>query len=100
MGYKLRELTLPAGAVVVDIGCAYGLIAMFIARRFPDSRVICVESSIARFRYLVWSLRINGLQDQVETYNIQIGNASKNGAFAFKSSGLGDASLCKKGPLF
>ncbi|MEW6753347.1 MAG: methyltransferase domain-containing protein [Candidatus Latescibacterota bacterium] len=54
----------PAGARVVDVGCGWGLVGIFCARRFA-ARVTGVDADARVFPYLQIHTRLNGVE--VET---------------------------------
>merc|ERR1712194_249985 len=78
--YGLRTLQLPHSAVVVDVGCALGLVSIAIARRFPSARIVCIESDAGRLRYIRWNIRRNNVAN-VEVYHALIGDNETSGQY-------------------
>lgn len=62
---RLRDVQLPPNATIVDIGGSTGLIAIVLAKRFPDARVFTFEPLPLYQMYLLWNLAANGVEDRV-----------------------------------
>eukprot|EP00927_Polykrikos_kofoidii_P043888 TRINITY_DN37983_c0_g2_i1.p1 TRINITY_DN37983_c0_g2~~TRINITY_DN37983_c0_g2_i1.p1 ORF type:complete len:392 (+),score=53.72 TRINITY_DN37983_c0_g2_i1:241-1416(+) len=74
--YRLRELRLRAHAVVLDVGCASGLVSIVLAKWFPLARIFCVEPNPVRLLYLRWNLRLNSVEDRVTVIPTGLGQRS------------------------
>ncbi len=64
--YRLKEIELVAGDVVLDIGAHIGMVAVAIALDFPEAKVVALEPVPENFDLLVENLRENGLLGRVE----------------------------------
>jgi FkbM family methyltransferase len=73
--YRLAELQLRPGEVIVDIGANVGAFALAAARMFPQAPIICVEPAAGAYAFLEKNVRGNHLS-QVGTINAACGASS------------------------
>ena len=59
--FLLRQAPPPAGRVVLDLGCGSGAIALTLARRLPDARVIGVDVNERALALCATNATANGL---------------------------------------
>lgn len=60
--YKLDDLDLKAGDVVVDIGAHKGVVSCYLAKRYPGVRVIAFEPNRANYEVLLKNIEKNGVE--------------------------------------
>lgn len=60
--YLGDDLKLEPGAAVIDIGAHVGIFALWVATRYPEARVICVEPSARMCDYLTKNLSRNRIE--------------------------------------
>lgn len=63
--YRLQELDLQPGAVILDIGAHVGVVSCYLSKRFPQARIIAYEPHPDNFKRLVRNLDVN------ECYNVE-----------------------------
>jgi FkbM family methyltransferase len=73
--YRLAELQLRPGEVIVDIGANVGTFALAAARTFPQASIICVEPEASAHARLEHNVRHNGLS-QIRMVHAACGGAS------------------------
>eukprot|EP00928_Gymnodinium_smaydae_P080332 TRINITY_DN6404_c0_g5_i1.p1 TRINITY_DN6404_c0_g5~~TRINITY_DN6404_c0_g5_i1.p1 ORF type:complete len:410 (-),score=76.62 TRINITY_DN6404_c0_g5_i1:183-1412(-) len=66
--YELSGVAVPGGGVAVDIGANTGAVSVLMAKLF-GLRVLALEPVASTFRYLLWTLRLNGVTDLVWPLN-------------------------------
>lgn len=59
--YKLRDLNLRPGEVFVDVGANVGFVSVFVAKKYPDARIIAFEPAPETFKALERNLALNGI---------------------------------------
>eukprot|EP00747_Dinoflagellata_sp_TGD_P201978 gnl/TRDRNA2_/TRDRNA2_75461_c0_seq1.p1 gnl/TRDRNA2_/TRDRNA2_75461_c0~~gnl/TRDRNA2_/TRDRNA2_75461_c0_seq1.p1 ORF type:complete len:416 (+),score=36.22 gnl/TRDRNA2_/TRDRNA2_75461_c0_seq1:2-1249(+) len=64
--------TLAAGDWVVDIGASVGYFAIALALHFPKVRVLAVEPAPQNYRYMLWNILENGVEDRVWPLNMAL----------------------------
>jgi FkbM family methyltransferase len=57
--YRLQELVLEPGAVILDIGAHVGVVSCYLSKRFPQARIIAYEPHPDNFKRLVRNLDTN-----------------------------------------
>eukprot|EP00931_Biecheleriopsis_adriatica_P090606 TRINITY_DN64568_c0_g1_i1.p1 TRINITY_DN64568_c0_g1~~TRINITY_DN64568_c0_g1_i1.p1 ORF type:complete len:396 (-),score=55.89 TRINITY_DN64568_c0_g1_i1:16-1116(-) len=62
---------------ILDVGANYGGVAVALARLYPTARIVAAEPNPLLCRFLLWSIRHNGLTDRV--WPLCGGVASKDG---------------------
>jgi FkbM family methyltransferase len=72
--YRVKELTLPTGAVVVDIGANIGLFSIQVALQTPNCRVVAIEPVPECFECIKASVRSFSLTN-VEAHQLGLGRA-------------------------
>jgi FkbM family methyltransferase len=72
--YKIfeREIDIPAGSVVLDIGACEGMFSIMVAKLFPDIKIIAVEPVPRTFYQMLRNIGINGVTN-VETVQAAVG---------------------------
>jgi len=60
---KLRRLSLPPGARIIDIGSQVGIVSIYLAKRFPGCRILAFEPYRPSYELLVENLRRNGVAE-------------------------------------
>ena len=71
--YLFRELLAP-GSIVIDVGANFGLYTVLSAQAVsPTGRVYAFEPAESAFNLLEENVRLNGLAEVVECYNLCIG---------------------------
>lgn len=63
--YRLQDLDIPPGGVILDIGAHVGVVSCYLSKRFPQARIIAYEPHPANFERLVRNLDAN------ECYNVE-----------------------------
>jgi len=63
--YALTALDLPPGATVIDIGAHVGIVAIYLARRYPGIRVLAYEPQPDNYARLLRNIAANGVAEQV-----------------------------------
>lgn len=58
--YRLQDIALYPGAIVVDIGAHVGVVSCYLAKRFPSARIFAFEPVPANFDRLIRNLDANG----------------------------------------
>lgn len=58
--YRLPDLDLPPGAVILDIGAHVGVVSCYLSKKFPSARILAFEPMAANFLRLVRNLDANG----------------------------------------
>lgn len=51
------------GQTVLELGCGWGSMTLFMARRFPNSRIVGVSNSATQKKYIDEQARISGLKN-------------------------------------
>lgn len=68
------------GQRILDLGCGWGSLSLFIARRYPDSNIVAVSNSHSQGNYIRTQLAAEGLENvQVLTADMNVFEAE--GAF-------------------
>lgn len=57
--YRLQDLDIEPGAVILDIGAHVGVVSCYLSKRFPQARIIAYEPHPANFARLVRNLDAN-----------------------------------------
>ena len=72
--YKIfeREIDIPAGSVVLDIGACEGMFSIMLAKLFPEIKIIAVEPVSRTFYQMVRNISLNGVTN-IETLQVAIG---------------------------
>ena len=72
--YKIfeREIDLPAGSVVLDIGACEGMFSIMVAKLFPEIKVIAVEPVPRTFYQMLKNISLNGVTN-IETLMEAVG---------------------------
>lgn len=85
---------LPADGTFLDIGANIGSVALPVARRRADARVVCVEASPLVFAYLDRNITTNGLDSRVTAHQCAL-SASEADVVSFYSpeEGYGKGSM-------
>lgn len=65
--YRLQDLDIEPGGVILDIGAHVGVVSCYLSRRFPQARIIAYEPHPENFARLVRNLDVNGCLN-VECY--------------------------------
>eukprot|EP00927_Polykrikos_kofoidii_P048983 TRINITY_DN43136_c0_g1_i1.p1 TRINITY_DN43136_c0_g1~~TRINITY_DN43136_c0_g1_i1.p1 ORF type:complete len:869 (-),score=52.97 TRINITY_DN43136_c0_g1_i1:46-2271(-) len=71
----LRELDAAApkaGDIIVDVGASVGTVAVAVALNWPGVRVVAIEPSPDNFRYLLWNIKLNRLDDRILPLNVAV----------------------------
>lgn len=58
--YRLQDIELQPGDVVVDVGAHVGVVSCYLAKKFPQARVWAFEPNPANFERLIRNLDANG----------------------------------------
>lgn len=61
-------------ATFVDVGANLGLVSMLLAKMIPGSQVLALEPVPELYRFLLWNLKINGLESRVWALNAGLGS--------------------------
>jgi FkbM family methyltransferase len=70
--YKLDQVPLEAGDVVIDIGAHVGVISCYIAKAHPGVKVLAYEPVPENYLRLLRNVKANGVEGQVEAYNLAV----------------------------
>src|SRR5258707_15438337 len=54
---------LAAGQSILELGCGWGSLSIWIARQFPNSEVTAVSNSQAQREYIEWEAAVRGLKN-------------------------------------
>ena len=73
--YRLKEVLLPPGCVVMDVGANVGLFSIQIALRAPEARIVAIEPEHECFECLQANLHAFSLTN-VEAYRLGLGGHS------------------------
>lgn len=66
--YRLQDLTFQPGDIILDIGAHVGVVSCYLAKKWPETRIVAFEPVPANYERLVRNLRTNGCEN-VATYN-------------------------------
>lgn len=72
--YRLPDVALAAGAVVVDIGAHVGGPSIYLAKRFPKARIIALEPSAANFARLQRNIAANKVHNVIAVHSAVTGD--------------------------
>jgi FkbM family methyltransferase len=61
--YKLTAIDFRPGDVVVDIGANIGIVALYLAKKYPDIRIVAIEPVPTTFRHLRENIELNGVRN-------------------------------------
>jgi tRNA1Val (adenine37-N6)-methyltransferase len=65
---------LPDAPTIVDLGSGQGIVALCLASRFPDARVLAVERQDSLFELLEANIAANGLEGRVDPLQADLRN--------------------------
>ncbi len=83
----------PKHACILDIGAHHGLFAAAALHAYPDSRIICVEPSVAALDAVRANLELNGFAGRARIVNAGLAAQVGEGALRHSSEGSWGASL-------
>jgi FkbM family methyltransferase len=63
--YKMTNLELPEGAVIVDIGAHVGVVSIWAAKRWPTATIIAIEPVKVNYERLCRNIQANGVTNVV-----------------------------------
>ncbi len=63
--YRLEGFEIREGDVVVDIGAHIGLVSIYLAKKYPQAKILAYEPLQANFEYLVRNLRLAGVKNVI-----------------------------------
>ena len=69
--YRLTAIDFRPGDVVVDIGANIGIVALYLAKRYPDIRIVAIEPVPTTYRHLQENIGLNGVGN-ITTLNCAI----------------------------
>ena len=75
--YKLTAINFRPGDVVIDIGANIGIVALYLARKHPDIRIVAIEPVPTTFRHLQENIALNGVRN-VTPLNCAITNDGRD----------------------
>lgn len=59
------------GQTILDLGCGWGSVSLYLAERFPKSRIIGVSNSRTQRKYIMDTAKSRGLSNvEIETLNV------------------------------
>ena len=67
--YGLQQLDLKAGDVFIDVGANVGFVSMYVAKRYPDAKIIAFEPAPETFQILQKNLAENGIENVTAVNN-------------------------------
>jgi FkbM family methyltransferase len=67
-----RFAAAPQG-MIVNVGANVGFFSVYLARLFPEARILAIEPNPSSFEYLVENVARNGLQDRIRCEAVCIG---------------------------
>ena len=70
--YGLDQIELEDGDLVVDVGANVGIVSLYLAKKFPNVRVIAFEPHPETFDYLKLNVEVNGVD--VDIKNVAVGD--------------------------
>jgi len=94
--YDILSRYLERDSAYCDIGSWIGPTVIYAARRC--ARVVCFEPDPFAYEYLLWNIRLNGLQN-VTPFNIALANGDGTRTLASFGSDLGDSQSSLLTPL-
>jgi FkbM family methyltransferase len=59
--YRLTAIDFRAGDVVIDVGANIGIVALYLAKKYPELRVVAIEPVPTTFRHLQQNVEQNGV---------------------------------------
>lgn len=67
----------PSGSFILDLGANVGVLTIVLAKLFGPKgvRLVAVEAAPSNYRYLLWNLRVNGIESFVLPVNAAVGAA-------------------------
>ena len=69
--YRLKELKLSRGDIVIDVGAHVGAVSIFLGKRFPDVRILAYEPCRNTFSVLQDNIHRNNVTN-VQSFNLAI----------------------------
>jgi FkbM family methyltransferase len=69
--YGLREIEFRPGDVVVDVGANIGIVALYLARKYPVIHIIAIEPVPTTYRHLQENIGLNGVRN-ITTLNCAV----------------------------
>ncbi len=51
------------GMQILELGCGWGSLSLWMARRYPNSRIVAVSNSVAQYRWITGEARKRGLNN-------------------------------------
>src|SRR5579863_3379918 len=61
--YALTRIEFRPGDVVVDVGANIGIVALYLARKHPDIRIIAIEPVPTTYQHLQENIDLNGVRN-------------------------------------
>ena len=71
--YGLKESRFYDGDIFIDIGANVGITSIYVAKKYPNIKIVAVEPSPRNYENLLKNLEINGVRN-VTTFNYAISN--------------------------
>ncbi len=90
---KVMDILSEGAAEILDVGANIGWYAARFSKRQPNSRVHAFEPLPASYDYLQRNIAINGVANQVRSYNYGLSDANGSFDFFIATSGSTNASL-------
>jgi FkbM family methyltransferase len=61
--YRLTAIDFRPGDVVIDVGANIGIVALYLAKKYPDIRIVAIEPVPTTFRHLQENIEANGVRN-------------------------------------
>jgi FkbM family methyltransferase len=75
--YGLTAIEFLPGDVVVDVGANIGIVALYLASKHPDIRIIAIEPVPTTYRHLQENIDLNGVRN-ITALNCAVTNDGRN----------------------
>jgi len=69
--YKIKDIELNDGDVIVDIGANVGIVSIYLAKRFPNAIIYAYEAHPNTYENLIKNIKINNVKNIV-AYNLAV----------------------------
>lgn len=96
--YRLREIPLEPGDVVIDIGANVGIISIILAAFRPQITVHAFEPVPETYESLCHNVEAAGLGDRIKTYNRAVAGSNEPLEITFDPNNSGSSSAFMAGP--
>ena len=89
--YGLENREIPPNGIIVDIGAHVGIVSVYLAKKFPQSKILAYEAHPLNFQRLLRNLELNNITN-VEAKNLAVTSDSRDFTIALNPNNTGGAS--------